>query len=85
MSRLDDLGSKGFLDVHIEVLKSIPLKAGVVVTNLPVQGENLGVQLSAQAGYRLTKMVALSGVVGWNARTINHYGFTLGGGLGLEW
>ena len=85
IASLDDLGSKGFLDAHIEVLEKVPLKAGVVVTSLPVQSKDWGVQLSAQAGYRLTEMVSVQGLIGWNARTINHYGFTFGGGLGLEW
>ena len=85
LATLDDLGSKGFLDAHIEVLEKIPLKAGVVVTSLPVQSKDWGVQLSAQAGYRITDMLSLQSLFGWNLRTINHYGFTLGGGLGLEW
>ena len=85
LANLDDLGSKGFLDAHIEVLEKVPLKAGVVVTSLPVQSSDWGVQLSAQAGYRITDMVSVQGLLGWNARTINHYGFTFGGGLGLEW
>jgi len=85
VATLDDLGSKGFLDAHIEVLEKVPLKAGVVVTSLPVQSKDWGVQLSAQAGYRITDMLSLQSLFGWNLRTINHYGFTLGGGLGLEW
>ncbi|MAO84115.1 MAG: hypothetical protein CMH50_09580 [Myxococcales bacterium] len=85
ISQLDDLGSKGFLDVHIEVLTKVPLKAGVTVTSLPVQGSNWGVQLETQAGYRINSMFSVTGIVGWNARTINHTGFTYGGGLGMEW
>ena len=85
IASLDDLGSKGFVDAHIDVLEKIPLKAGVVVTSLPVQSKDWGVQLSAQAGYRITNKVSVQGLLGWNARTINHFGFTVGGGLGLEW
>ena len=85
IASLDDLGSKGFVDAYIDVLEKIPLKAGVVVTSLPVQSKDWGVQLSAQAGYRITNKVSVQGLLGWNARTINHFGFTVGGGLGLEW
>ena len=52
--------------MHIDVLEKIPLKAGVVVTSLPVQSKDWGVQLGS-AGYRITNKVSVQGLLGWNA------------------
>lgn len=84
VSVLDVLGAKGFLDMHIEVFDRLPMRAGVVVTNLPVDAD-IGVQLDYQIGWRFSDLVTVHAQVGWNARTINHYGFTGGGGLTLAW
>jgi hypothetical protein len=81
---LDVLGAKAFLDMHIEVFDRLPMRAGVVVTNLPVDAD-IGVQLDYQIGYEINDLLAVHAQVGWNARTINHYGFTGGGGLSLAW
>lgn len=81
---LDVLGAKAFLDMHIEVFDRLPMRAGVVVTNLPVDAD-VGVQLDYQIGYQINDLLAVHAQVGWNARTINHYGFTGGGGLSLAW
>lgn len=84
VSALDVLGAKGFLDMYIEVFDRLPMRAGVVVTNLPVDAD-IGVQLDYQIGWRFTDLITAHAQVGWNARTINHYGFTGGGGLTLAW
>lgn len=84
VSALDSLGARGFLDMHIEVFERLPMRAGVTVTNLPVD-EDIGVQIDYQLGYRINDLLTLNAQLGWNARTINHYGFTAGGGLSLEW
>lgn len=84
VSALDSLGARGFLDMHIEVFDRLPMRAGVTVTNLPVD-EDIGVQIDYQLGYRINELLTLNAQLGWNARTINHYGFTAGGGLSLAW
>ena len=81
---LEGMGAKAFSDVFIEVFENVPIRAAVTVTDLPV-GANLGVQLSTQVGYRLSKVATLHLKAGWNARTIRHYGFTGGTALTLGW
>lgn len=84
VSVLDVLGAQGFLDAHIAVFERAPMRLGVVVTNLPVDAD-LGVQIEYAAGWRVLDWLTITAEVGWNARTINHYGFTGGGGLALDW
>ncbi len=84
VSVLDVLGVQGFLDAHVEVFERLPMRLGVVVTNLPVDAD-LGVQIEYRLGWRVLDWLTLAAEVGWNARTINHYGFTGGGGLALDW
>ncbi len=81
---IGDLGAKAFTNMHIEVFPNIPLQAGVVVTNLPVN-EDLGVRLTGRAGWRPVKWLSLDVIGGWNARTIKHHGYTAGGGVALNW
>ncbi|MCA9546826.1 MAG: hypothetical protein KC613_20615, partial [Myxococcales bacterium] len=81
---MDVLGAQGFLHLDIEAVRRLPIRAGVVVTNLPVDAD-LGVQLEGQVGWRVNDLLTLHVLTGWNARTINHYGFTGGGGLTLDW
>jgi hypothetical protein len=83
-SALDVLGAQGFINLFVEVVPDVPIRAGAVVTNLPVDGD-LGVQLEGQVGYRVSNLLTVHALAGWNARTINHYGFTGGGGLTLDW
>ncbi|MCA9539896.1 MAG: hypothetical protein KC620_13455 [Myxococcales bacterium] len=83
-SAIEGLGSRAFTEMHIETFERVPLAAAVTVTNLPVDGD-LGLQLDLRAGYRVFDWLAVNALAGWNARTINHYGFTGGGGLTLNW
>ena len=84
LASVQDLGNQAFTDIHIEVFPRFPIRAGATVTNLPVD-EDLGVRISVEPGWRARDWLAISLVTGINARTINHFGFTLGGGLSLDW
>lgn len=81
---VEDVGSKIFTDMHVEVFERVPLKGSAVVTDLPVAAD-WGLRLSGQAGYRVTDWLTVNAEAGWNARTIHHHGFTAGGGLALNW
>ncbi len=80
----EDLGNEAWTALTLDVIEGWPITAGVTVTNLPVGGE-LGVSAELGVGYALTDWLALSLLTGWNARTINHYGFTAGAGALLTW
>jgi hypothetical protein len=84
-STLTDLGNQGFMDLHIESFKKIPLSAGIVVSNLPSGSSDLGVRLRVKGGYRFNETIALNLRAGWNLRSIDYFGFTAGGGLEVNW
>jgi hypothetical protein len=83
-SVLEDVGNRGFADLYVEAFPRFPIRAGVTVTNLPVDAD-LGVQLALEGGWRVSDLWTLTLMTGWNARTIRHYGFSAGGGAVLTW
>ncbi|MEO1268763.1 MAG: hypothetical protein AAFX99_11740 [Myxococcota bacterium] len=80
----DGIGTEGWITLWLDIFESVPMAGEVVVTNLPV-GEDLGVSLNYSVGYEVlegfTPMIRL----GWNARTINHTGFSGGLGAAYTW
>lgn len=79
-----ELGNEVWASLTLDTLDRVPLGVSVVATNLPVGGD-LGVSLNLSAGWELNEHLALELRTGWNARTINHYGFTGGVGASLGW
>ena len=83
---LGDIGDRFFADMHIAVFERFPIEAGASVTNLPLNADDgYGLRLRTKAGWQVTELLAVNAVLGWNARNINHYGATVGGGLTLGW
>lgn len=80
----DEIGNEAWTRFTLDAIDRVPLSAGVIVTNLPV-GADLGVSLELGAGYEVTDWLALGLTTGWNARTINHNGFTAGTSAILRW
>lgn len=80
----DELGNEAWASLTLDTIDRVPLAVSVVATNLPVGGD-LGVSLNLSAGWELNDHLALELRTGWNARTINHYGFTGGVGASLRW
>ncbi len=78
------IGNEAWITFRLDAIERVPMEASVVVTNLPV-GEDAGVSLNYGAGWEVTGWLALMARVGWNARTINHFGPTLGAGAVLTW
>jgi hypothetical protein len=80
----ENIGNEAWMELNLETIENVPMSGEVVVTNLPV-GEDLGVSLKYGVGYEVTDWVTLNGKVGWNARTINHHGPSVGTGLAVDW
>jgi hypothetical protein len=80
----DEIGNEAWTTFTLGAIDRVPMSAGVVVTNLPV-GEELGVSLELGAAYEVTRWLDLGITTGWNARTINHNGFTAGTSAVLRW
>ncbi len=84
LSLTEQIGNEGWISFVLDEIPNIPITAGVVATNLPV-GEDIGVSLQAGVGYRFNELFTASLRTGWNARTINHWGLTMGSGLSMTW
>lgn len=84
VAALDDLGSRFFADFVIRALDRVPITASAEATNLPVDAD-YGLRLTGDVGWQATDWLTIEVELGWNARTINHYGFTTGLGLAMDW
>lgn len=84
VAALDDLGSRFFADFVIRSFERLPITASAEATNLPVDAD-YGLRLTGDVGWQATDWLTLKVEAGWNARTINHYGFTTGLGLAMDW
>ena len=80
----EHIGREFWLRVAIAEVSGWPMEASVVVSDLPV-GADYGVSLGYGLTWQATELFALSLRLGWNARTINHSGFTVGTGVVLSW
>lgn len=78
------IGREFWLRVAIAEVEGWPMEASVVVSDLPV-GADYGVSLGYGISWQATELVAFALRVGWNARTINHSGFSAGTGVVLTW
>lgn len=77
-------GARLFAEARATALEKFPLRGAVEVTSLPL-GLDPGVRVTADAGWRPLDWVSFRVIAGWNARTIDHQGITLGGGVSMSW
>ncbi|MCC6621158.1 MAG: hypothetical protein IT385_07880 [Deltaproteobacteria bacterium] len=80
----EHIGDEMWLRVAIAEVEGWPMEASVVVTDLPV-GADYGVSLGYGLTWQASDLFAATLRVGWNARTINHSGFTVGSAVVLSW
>ena len=83
-SIIESLGSRYFAEFNAKVTDRVPFTAAIEATNLPVS-KDYGARGTGTLGWEATDWLTVHGEFGLNARTIKHYGYTLGGGLGFDW
>ena len=79
-----DVGTEGVITFTIAKLPRFPIAASLVVTNLPV-GEDVGVRLILQGGWRVARWFSFNLRAGVNVRNIRHAGPSVGAGLVFHW
>ena len=84
LSVVESLGSRYFAEFHAHITDKIPFTAAIEATNLPVS-DDYGARGTGTVGWQATDWLTVRGELGLNARTIKHYGYTVGGGLGFDW
>jgi len=75
---MPEIGQRGYLGLHFEAIRSLPMAAEVVVTDQPVHSKELAVRLVYELGYRVSQRVALALRASYQLRTIAHAGPGLG-------
>lgn len=81
---VEDLGYSADLSVNLGLVENVPLRGYIIVTDMPVRGD-LGVRLVAEAGWRPVSWFEFTVLAGYNIRTINHQGFSVGLGASFHW
>ncbi len=78
------LGMEGGVDLTVDIFDHFPLGAQVIVTNFPV-GEDVGVRIVAQAGWRGVDWFEVALRAGYDIRDINHSGASVGLDVAFNW
>ncbi|MDI7269461.1 MAG: hypothetical protein QME96_15850, partial [Myxococcota bacterium] len=81
---VEDLGYEAIVSVDLGLLDAVPLRGHIIVTDMPVEAD-LGVRLVAEGGWRPWSWFEVTAHAGYNIRTINHAGFSLGVGTNFRW
>lgn len=81
---IEDLGYEADLSVNLGLVENVPLRGYIIVTDMPVRGD-LGVRLVAEAGWQPVSWFEFTVLAGYNIRTINHQGLSLGLGASFHW
>jgi hypothetical protein len=84
VSTLADLGRAASVALTTHAIERVPMSGIFEVTNRPV-GEDIGIRLIYQADWRWTEHVGLIGRLGYNLRTVDHAGLSVGGGMVFAW
>jgi hypothetical protein len=83
-SILSDIGALALVALEWDVIHGWPMSVGFSVTNQP-SGGDLGFTLAYMIGYRAKPWLQPSLRIGYDARTIDHAGLSLGLGLVMAW
>ncbi|MCC6997601.1 MAG: hypothetical protein IT370_23490 [Deltaproteobacteria bacterium] len=84
IANVNDFGTTGELKLQWGKVARLPLTGIVQATNLP-SGEELGVRLAIEAGYKATSWFYPTLRISYNARTINHAGLGAGLAMVFDW
>ncbi|HEY4058793.1 MAG TPA: hypothetical protein VGM39_19400, partial [Kofleriaceae bacterium] len=81
---LADVGTSGFFRLGWGTVPGVPMAATVEVTNLPSDDKDIGVRLYYDIAHAVAPGVRLGIRVGYAARDQEHYGFTSGGNVVMD-
>ncbi|CAN5887390.1 hypothetical protein BH11MYX2_BH11MYX2_39810 [soil metagenome] len=81
---LADVGTNGFFRLGWGTVPGVPMSATVEITNLPSDAKDVGVRLYYDIAHAIVPGVRLGIRVGYAARDQEHYGFTSGGNVVVD-
>jgi len=82
---LPEIGQRGYIGLHYEPIKDVPMQVEVVVTDQPVNSNELAVRLIYEIGYRFTDRIAVALRPSYQLRNIKHAGPGIGLAATFDW
>jgi hypothetical protein len=82
---MPEIGQRAYLGLAWEAIRDVPMATEIVVTDQPVNSDELAVRLIYEIGYRFTERVALALRPSYQLRTIRHAGPGIGMAATFDW
>jgi hypothetical protein len=82
---MPEIGQRAYLGLHFAPIARLPMATEVVVTDQPVNSDELAVRLIYEIGYRLSDRIAVALRPSYELRTIAHAGPGIGMAASFDW
>jgi hypothetical protein len=82
---MPEIGQRAYLGLAWEAIERVPMATEVVVTDQPVNSDELAVRLIYEVGYRVSDRVAIALRPSYQLRTIRHAGPGVGMAATFDW
>lgn len=82
---LPEIGQRAYIGLHYEALRGVPMQVEVVVTDQPVNSNELAVRLIYEVGIRFTDRIAVALRPSYQLRNITHAGPGMGLAATFDW
>lgn len=82
---MPEIGQRAYLGLAWEAIRDVPMATEIVVTDQPVNSDELAVRLIYELGYRFTDRVAIALRPSYQLRTIRHAGPGIGMAATFDW
>jgi hypothetical protein len=82
---MPEIGQRAYLGLAWEAIRDVPMASEIVVTDQPVNSDELAVRLIHEIGYRFTDRIAIALRPSYQLRTIRHAGPGIGMAATFDW
>ena len=82
---MPEIGQRAYIGLAWEAIERLPMSAEIVVTDQPVNSDELAVRLIFETGYRFTDRFSVALRPSYQLRTIRHAGPGIGMAATFDW
>jgi len=82
---MPEIGQRAYLGLAWEAIEDVPMATEIVVTDQPVNSDELAVRLIYELGYRFTDRITIALRPSYQLRTIRHAGPGIGMAATFDW
>jgi hypothetical protein len=82
---MPEIGQRAYIGLAWEAIERVPMSTEIVVTDQPVNSNELAVRLIYEIGYRFTERVSIALRPSYQLRTIRHAGPGIGMAATFDW